>query len=44
MNNNGITSRILPARIQISINSISPQSKTLKKEVKLDEKPIQSPD
>ena len=44
MNTNGITSRVLPARIQLTLNSISPQSSTLKKEVRLDEQLIQTPD
>jgi hypothetical protein len=44
MNTNGITARVLPARIQITLNSISPQSTTLKKEVKLDDQIIQTPD
>jgi len=41
---NGITSRVLPAIIQITINSISPQSTNLQKEVKLDNQLIQTPD
>jgi hypothetical protein len=44
LNSNGITSRILPARIQITFNSISPLSKSTMIEVKLDNQPIQSSD
>lgn len=44
MNANGITTRILPARIQLTLNSIIPPSPNAKKEVKLDDQFIQSPD
>ena len=44
LNTNGITTRVLPARIQITLNSISPQSTSLQKEVRLDNQLIQSPD
>lgn len=44
LQNDAIISRVLPARIQIKINSIVPQSSNTQTEVMLDNQKIQTPD